>query len=216
MRKKRKRGNGRDAGTRERILDAADRLIGKKGYDGLRLRDIAEAVSIQIPSIYGHFEGGREAVRSAVAQRYIERLSQMYPYDGTSDPEEAIVEGTRQLVRHLATHPGYTRLKLRDLEVPGGMPELNDAAEGDALENLSQGPLKELFARVSAILERGHEQGEFRKVSFIPFWRLVIGTSLVSLTWPSQEVLSRRPPEEALERITREVEDVVRRYLRPD
>jgi AcrR family transcriptional regulator len=212
---RRRRSNGRDSGTRERIVDAAERLIGQKGYDGLRLRDIARAVSIQIPSIYGHFDG-REAVRSAVAKRYIEGLCGQFPYDGSSDPEEAIVHGTRQLVRHLATHPGCTRLKLRDFEVPGGVPELNRAAEGDALQNLTTGPLKGLFDRISAILQRGHEQGDFRKVGFIPFWRMVMGTTLVGLTWPTQEVLDRRPPKEALERITRDVEDAVLRYLRPD
>jgi AcrR family transcriptional regulator len=210
-----KRGKVRNSDTPERIVDAAEHLIGLHGYDGLRLRDIANTVSIQIPSIYGHFDG-REAVRAAVGERYVAGLCEQFRYDGSSDPEEAIVSGTRQLVKHLAMHPGYTRLKLRDLEVPGGMPELNRACEGDALHNLTTGPLKDLFDRVSTILQRGHEQDNFRKVGFIPFWRMLMGTTLVSLTWPNQEALHRRPSQQALDRITREVEDAVLRYLRPD
>lgn len=215
MAAKKKRGRVRNSDTRERIVDTAEHLIGRHGYDELRLRDIANAVSIQIPSIYGHFDG-REAIRAAVGERYVAGLREQFPYDGSSDPEEAILSGTRQLVRHLATHPGYTRLKLRDLEVPGGMPELNRASEGVSLENLTTGPLKELFDRISTILQRGHEQDNFRKVSFIPFWRMLMGTTLVSLTWPTQEVLDRQPSPQALERITQEIEHAVRRYLRPD
>jgi TetR/AcrR family tetracycline transcriptional repressor len=47
--------------TSERILDQAEVLIERLGYDGLRLRDIADPIGVQVPSIYAHYEA-RDAV----------------------------------------------------------------------------------------------------------------------------------------------------------
>jgi AcrR family transcriptional regulator len=212
---KRTRRKSRDVSTRERILDEAERLIGLHGYDSLRLRDIAEPIGIQVPSIYGHFDG-RDAVLAAVAQRYIEGLREQFPYDGESDPTKALVDGVRQMVRHLASHPAYTRLKLRDLESPGGMPDINWAAGGDPVENQRSGPLAAMFQRVERLLTRGHERGEFRKVEFVQFWTVLMGSALMRLTWPSQDVLQGRASSAALERIVRDIEDLSLRFVRPD
>ena len=148
---KRSKRKPSDVSTRERILDEAERLIGIHGYDSLRLRDIAEPIGIRVPSIYGHFDG-RDAVLAAVAQRYIESLREQFPYDGESDPTKALVDGVRQLVRHLAAHPAYTRLKLRDLESPDGMPDINWAAGGTPAECLRKGTLAAMFQRVETLL----------------------------------------------------------------
>jgi AcrR family transcriptional regulator len=211
-RSRRKSGN---VSTRERILDEAERLIGKHGYDNLRLRDIAEPIGIRVPSIYGHFDG-RDAVLAAVAQRYIEGLLEQFPYDGESDPTKAMLDGVRKLVRHLATHPAYTRLKLRDLESPQGMPDINLAAEGTTMENLRSGPMAALYRRVETLLARGHELGEFRKIGLIEFWTAVIGSTLVRLTWPNQDVLEGRASSAELEQIVREIEELALRLVKAD
>jgi AcrR family transcriptional regulator len=204
-----------DVSTRERIIDEAERLIGLHGYDNLRLRDIAEPIGIQVPSIYGHFDG-RDAVLAAVAQRYIEGLREQFPYDGESDPTKALAEGVRRLVRHLAAHPAYTRLKLRDLESPSGMPDINWAAGGEPTENLRSGPLAAMFQRVEALLACGHERGEFRKIGLVPFWTAVMGSTLMRLTWPTQDVLEGRASSADLEQMARDIEDLALRLLRPD
>jgi AcrR family transcriptional regulator len=204
-----------DVSTRERILDEAERLIGIHGYDGLRLRDIAEPIGIRVPSIYGHFEG-RGAVLAAVAQRYIETLREQFPYDGESDPTKALVDGVRQLVRHLAAHPAYTRLKLRDLESPDGMPDMNRVAGGSPSENLRSGPLEEMYERVELLLARGHERGEFRKVGLVQFFGAIMGSALLRLTWPNQDVLQGRGTGADLEQIVRDTEDLALRLVRAD
>lgn len=51
--------------TRERTLAAALELFGRKGYDGVSLGDIAQAVGIKAPSLYKHFES-KEALFAAV------------------------------------------------------------------------------------------------------------------------------------------------------
>jgi len=201
-----------DTSTRERILDEAERLIGIHGYDSLRLRDIAEPIGIRVPSIYGHFDG-RDALLAALAERYIESLRELFPYDGESDPTKALVDGVRKLVRHLAAHPSYTRLKLRDLESPDGMPDINWAAGGTPAENLRKGPLAAMFQRVEVMLARGLERGDFRKIEFVNFWSVIIGTTLMRLTWPSQDVLQGRSSSADLEKIVRDIEDLALRLV---
>lgn len=52
--------------TRERALEAALELFGRKGYDGVSMNDIAQAVGIRAPSLYKHFQN-KEALFDAVA-----------------------------------------------------------------------------------------------------------------------------------------------------
>lgn len=52
--------------TKERALAAALELFGRKGYDGVSMNDIAQAVGVRAPSLYKHFEG-KEALFAAVA-----------------------------------------------------------------------------------------------------------------------------------------------------
>ena len=51
--------------TRERALSAALELFGRKGYDGVSMNDIAQAVGIRAPSLYKHFQS-KEALFAAV------------------------------------------------------------------------------------------------------------------------------------------------------
>lgn len=43
--------------TASRIMDVAEDLFAKRGYDGTSLRQIAEAADIKEPGIYNHFSG---------------------------------------------------------------------------------------------------------------------------------------------------------------
>jgi len=60
--------------TRERILEVAEEIIARHGMEGLRLKDVAESVGIQPPSVFTHFDG-REAIGDAVAHRVLEKIA---------------------------------------------------------------------------------------------------------------------------------------------
>jgi len=45
----------RSPGTREKILEAAERLIAAHGAEGLQLEDVADAVGIRPASVYVHY-----------------------------------------------------------------------------------------------------------------------------------------------------------------
>jgi len=60
----------RSSGTRERLIAAAVELIDERGVTRLRLREVAEKVGIQEPSIYAFFRNRADLVDEASAARY--------------------------------------------------------------------------------------------------------------------------------------------------
>ncbi|HEY0506964.1 MAG TPA: TetR/AcrR family transcriptional regulator [Blastococcus sp.] len=62
----------RAARTRERLLDAAARVLSRKGFAGTRLSEIAEVAGVQAPAIYYHY-ASREELIEEVLRRGQER-----------------------------------------------------------------------------------------------------------------------------------------------
>ncbi len=199
--------------TRELIVDEAERLIGEGGYDFLRLRDIADALGIRVPSIYAHF-ASREAVVTAVADRYMASFARQFAYDGMADPADSLREGIDRLIRDWASNRCYLRLKLRDLEI--GAPELDLASGGTAEENQEFGPLAPMFDRLEHMLERGVQAGVFIKVEKAEIIHVLFGTALLALTYPGRRFLDGVATEEELDGVVAEVTQATFRFLRAD
>ncbi|MBT2212008.1 TetR/AcrR family transcriptional regulator [Actinomadura sp. NEAU-AAG7] len=50
------------AATRRSIADTALRLFLERGYDGVGVREIAEAADVSVSTLFKHFPGGKEAL----------------------------------------------------------------------------------------------------------------------------------------------------------
>src|SRR6202166_5361326 len=66
--------------VKARILDAAQRVFLKKGYQGASVDEIAEMAPASKPTIYAHFEG-KEALFEAVVARVIAGLTNFEGFD---------------------------------------------------------------------------------------------------------------------------------------
>jgi TetR/AcrR family transcriptional regulator len=62
-----------DTGGRSRLLAAAMRLFGSKGYAGTSVRDILKAANVTAPALYYHF-GNKEGLFIALAREGIAKL----------------------------------------------------------------------------------------------------------------------------------------------
>ena len=58
-------------GTRENILDQADRLFGERGFDATTTREIAQACSINKALIHYHFKSKDDLLRSLLDRYYV-------------------------------------------------------------------------------------------------------------------------------------------------
>ncbi|MEP5567656.1 MAG: helix-turn-helix domain-containing protein [Halioglobus sp.] len=61
--------------TASRIMDVAEELFAKRGYDGTSLRQIAEAADIKEPGIYNHFSG-KKGLYEAVLFRALNPMAE--------------------------------------------------------------------------------------------------------------------------------------------
>lgn len=64
----------RDAdATRSRVLDSAEALFARKGFDGTRLREVAEDARVTVPLVCHHF-GDKDSLYHAVIDRGMQRF----------------------------------------------------------------------------------------------------------------------------------------------
>jgi len=110
---RRQGADSRSPGTREKILEAAERLTATHGAEGFQLKNVADAVGIRSPSVYAHFES-RDAICRAVAHRLYDGIMATVSIDQTRDPMEALLQLLDDYVHYLADRPAHLRLVLRD------------------------------------------------------------------------------------------------------
>jgi AcrR family transcriptional regulator len=193
--------------TRDRIVDVAEEIISRHGMEGLRLKDVAERVGIQPPSVFTHFEG-REAIGDAVAHRVLEQIAGVLDaaLDEGGNEEARLRRGTRAVTAHLYDHPGHVRMILRDLARSRPGPEL--ALWSPALERIEE--------RVDALLSAGARSGAFRPVPLGAFLPVLEGAIVASLGWSGFSGEDGRPAVDlSREEIVARIEDVAWAYVRP-
>ena len=64
--------------TAQRLMDVAEDLFARQGYDGTTLRQIADGAGLQEPGIYNHFSG-KQALYEAVLHRALNPLAEAMP-----------------------------------------------------------------------------------------------------------------------------------------
>lgn len=160
--------------TRDRILEVAEELIARHGMQGLRLKEVAERVGIQPPSVFAHFDG-REAIGDAVAVRVMGALTVVIEkaVSSTNDLEAMLRIGVRAMAEHLYDHPGHTRLLLRDMA---------RTRSGQELAVWSP-DVPRLEADIDALLAAGAAQGVFRPIPPATFLPVLEGALCSLIGW---------------------------------
>lgn len=101
--------------TRQAILDAAEALFARKGYDATSLREVGEAAGVSrgTPS---YFFGSKERLYEAVLHRTFEEaramvagLERQAAQEG-SDPESVLAAGVAAYADFLGAHPAFVEL----------------------------------------------------------------------------------------------------------
>lgn len=198
----------RNAGTREKILEAAERLIAIHGMEGLQLKDVADAVGIRPPSLYAHFES-RDDLAREVANRLYRRIAEDVKLDPSGDPMEVLLRMLWNMVHYLASHPAQLRFILRDLAQ-------NPATKLEP-ENLPQQIWREISDRIDAFLRSGIEAGHFRPMRPEAVHAQLVGATAANLCWVGWDEGGNPIAGVPIDEIARETQDLARRLLRvPD
>jgi|SRR5689334_39698 len=93
--------------TRERIVDAAMRLIVEHGYDAVSMRKIAQELGTGPASLYAHV-----ANKGELDQLLVDRAAQQMKLPDEADPErwqEQLKDAMREMLRVMRANPGVAR-----------------------------------------------------------------------------------------------------------
>ena len=103
--------------AKSRILDAAQQLFLKRGYQGASIDEIAEMAPASKPTIYAHFDG-KEALFEAVIARVITGLTNFVGYEprGRTVTDKLTSVGTELVERFLEDTVGVTRATIAEAE----------------------------------------------------------------------------------------------------
>jgi len=95
--------------TRQRILDAAERLFAEHGLAGTAVRDIARECGLTAASLYNHFDGKR-ALYEAVLERGVRPLQVLLEQLTAGEVAQGADDTIAAIMAHLARHPRLPRL----------------------------------------------------------------------------------------------------------
>jgi len=154
--------------TAERILDSAEALFARRGYDGASLGDVADSVGIRGPSLYNHFKNKRElyaAVLARLLDPFFELLDDLVARPPSTPRSEDSLE---IMLRHHVAHPNLARLIQHAA-----------LAEGDQLELLIERWYRPFMERVAKLFPEfgaaGPEDAERTRAVLIAFNNMILG-----------------------------------------
>ncbi len=136
------------------ILAAAAALFAEHGYAGVAMSEVARRARVSKANLYHHF-GSKQGLYLAVLRAACDQTAGSIEGIGAG-PDEAPLEALRSYARtHLEsmlTHPGPTRLVLREI------------VEGDErrLQALAEQVLADHFSRLVALVRAGQQGGALR------------------------------------------------------
>jgi AcrR family transcriptional regulator len=103
--------------VKARILDAAQRVFLKRGYQSASLDEIAEVAPASKPTIYAHFDG-KEALFEAVVARVLDGLTNFKGFEpkGRTVPDKLSSLGTEVVERFIDETIGITRATIAEAD----------------------------------------------------------------------------------------------------
>lgn len=103
--------------VKARILDAAERVFLKRGYQSASLDEIAEVAPASKPTIYAHFPG-KEALFEAVVARVLDGLTNFEGFEpkGRTVQDKLKSLGTEVVERFIEETVGITRATIAEAD----------------------------------------------------------------------------------------------------
>jgi AcrR family transcriptional regulator len=110
---KRKARAAKEELYRKLVLDAAERVFADKGYEAVRMGEIAEQSGISLQTLYSVFPG-KVSIYDAIQETGDRELHELVIESarGVSDPFEALIAGLRATTRYFLENPDFLRIRL--------------------------------------------------------------------------------------------------------
>lgn len=143
--------------SRDQLLDAAEELFGRKGFDKATLREVAELAEFSVGSVYSFFASKDDLFRSIFVRRGEQFMAELHAVvdDRGVGPVEQLHALVDLEIGFFRRHPSFGRLYLRHSSAT----MLNTERD---IDMLVRDRYEEAMRLQAAVIERGQRQGFFR------------------------------------------------------
>jgi len=149
----------RESAYRSLVLDAAERVFAKKGFEGAKIKDVADEAGLALGTVYTIFPSKHDIFIAVHEHRGGALLSAVLEeLVGLDAPTEALARGLVVTCRFYATHPDYLRMHLGS-GTSWAAPRL-EVKEEQRVYHAGRMPLVALFERAAARGDRLRERPE--------------------------------------------------------
>ena len=162
------------ATSRDKILDVAEPLFARRGFEGVGMREVADAAGLGKSSLFHHFRS-KAQLYLAVLERALARIEDRCAA-ALAGPGSALARldrWTDALVEALAEHEPSARLLLRALFEDDAF-DAEAYAEGQAVERR----IESMLAGITHLLHEGTTAGELRRASAAHTVQTLIGATV--------------------------------------
>lgn len=162
-----------ETASRDKILDAAERLFARRGFAGTGMREVAEAAGLGKSSLFHHFKSKAElyaAVVTRILALFERRLTTALAAGG--DPLARFDRWLDAVIDTIAEKQTSARLLLRSLF------EDDDLTGQSEEERAADETLKRLFGAVGSLLQEGGRAGQFRDLDIPHTLQSIVGLTV--------------------------------------
>ena len=188
---------------RKIVIEAAQRVFARKGYDDAKMGEIAEESGLSLQTLYSVFPGKAglfHAVQENGDRELHDRVTQSAL--GIDDPLAALVAGLRATTAYFLEHPDFLRMRLQGGQTWGTEP----SAAGDRGRSASW---RAALEKLRAACQRCIQDGLFVDRDPELIARMIVSMQQVELAhW------LERGGRDDVERVTGELEEQVMRAFR--
>lgn len=190
------RGARRKRETRQRLLEAALRLMAKKGMEGVAINEITEAADVGFGSFYNHFES-KEAIYGAVMEWVFEDFADALDrlVSDIADPAEVISVSVRHTLLRAQREPVWGQFLIR---------------EGFSARVLERG----LGQRLLRDIQKGIASGRFKREDALMSFLSVGGIVLASISVWLQFHQTHGTPAAPIDQLGFNVDDLPQRVAK--
>lgn len=116
---------------REKIIDAARKLIASEGYEGVSMRKIAALIEYSPTIIYSHFSDKQNLLSALVDEDYLSLGERMYQHADVQDPLQRLHLMGQEVVNFAIENPNHYRIIALTPRSPSHRPTLSVVKQND-------------------------------------------------------------------------------------
>lgn len=140
--------------TRQRILQAAQRLFAARGYDGTTTRDLASAAGVAEGTLFRHFETKKAILIEVATQGWVEILTDLLTELSEMGSYKAVAQVMRRRMLRMRESADLMRVCFMEAQFH---PELRDRIQSEVIIKMTN--------VAEAFFETAMERGIYRRMN---------------------------------------------------